>query len=367
MKKIIAIFLFSFMVILVSCSKKEVYSEYNFELNEDGESYTLASLNDKNLKEIIIPSTYNDLPITVIGDSFFAYRAESIYISENIEKVYGDIFGGCRYLKKVEVSKDNKKYDSRNNCNAIVETHTNTLVAGCVGTIIPDDIEIIGYGAFYASKITEIDIPNSVHTIEDYAFSNSSIDYLIMPNSIKHIGEHAFYLCGALSYIRLSNNLESIGKECFSQTILTQLHIPKSVIEIGDGIIKLCKFMEKIEVDEDNDVYDSRENCNAIIETKTNKLIAGCRDTVIPNDVVSIGKGAISAYGKDGTFIIPSNIKVIEPYGLFVSSYSNPVLEFENKTGWYYINSYGEKSTYTVSMENINKKMFYQDVTIYCD
>lgn len=367
MKKIIAIFLFSFMVMLVSCSKKEEYPEYKFELNEDGESYTFAGLNDNNLKKIVIPSTYNDLPVTAIGEYAISSTVESIYISENIESVYGDIFGRNKNLRKVEVSKDNKKYDSRNNCNAIVETDINTLVAGCVGTIIPDDIEIIGYGAFYLSEITEIDIPNSVHTIEDYAFFWSKLDYVIMPDSVKYLGERAFYLCGALSYIRLSNNLEYIGKECFSQTILTQLHIPKSVIEIGDGIIKLCKFMEKIEVDKDNDVYDSRNNCNAIIETKTNKLIAGCRDTVIPNDVVSIGKGAISAYGKDGTFIIPSNIKVIEPYGLFVNSYSNPVLEFENKTGWYYIDSYGEKSTYTVSMENINKKMFYQDVTIYCD
>ena len=247
MKKFFLAIIFCFVIMLSSCSKKEEYAEYKFELNEDGMSYTFAGLNDKNLKKIVIPATYNDLPVTAIGEYVITSTVESIYISENIESVYGDIFGRSKNLKKVEVSKDNKKYDSRNNCNAIIETKTNTLVAGCVGTIIPDDIEIIGYGAFYLSEITEIDIPSSVHTIEDYAFSNSSIDYLIIPDSVKHIGERAFYLCRALSYIRLSNNLEYIGTECFSQTILTQLHIPKSVIEIGDGIIKLCKFMEKME------------------------------------------------------------------------------------------------------------------------
>ena len=64
MKKIIAIFLFSFMVMLSACSKKEEYPEFNFELNEDGESYTLATLNDKNQISSSIHS--NKIPINII-------------------------------------------------------------------------------------------------------------------------------------------------------------------------------------------------------------------------------------------------------------------------------------------------------------
>ncbi len=367
MKKIFVAIIFCFVILLSSCSKKEEYAEYKFELNEDGESYTFTGLNDNNLKKIVIPSTYNDLPVTAIGEYAISSTVESIYISENIESVYGGIFGRNKNLRKVEVSKDNKKYDSRNNCNAIVETDTNTLVAGCVGTIIPDDIEIIGYGAFYLSEITEIDIPNSVHTIEDYAFFWSKLDYVIIPDSVKSLGEGSFGRCYNLISVKLSNNLESIGYGCFDSTPLTEIFIPKSVKKIDAGIFHLCGSLEKIQVDEDNDVYDSRENCNAIIETKTNKIIAGCRNTVILEEIEIIGDSALTVAYKEETFIIPKNIKVIEPFGISANGNCNPVLEFENKTGWYYINSDGEKVKYDVSSKDVHKQLFYQGLTIYCD
>ena len=367
MKKFFVAIIFCFMIMLSSCSKKEEYPEYKFELNEDGMSYTFAGLNDKNLKKIVIPATYNDLPVTAIGEYVITSTVESIYISENIESVYGDIFGRSKNLKKVEVSKDNKKYDSRNNCNAIIETKTNTLVAGCVGTIIPDDIEIIGYGAFYLSEKTEIDIPSSVHTIEDYAFFWSRLDYVIIPDSVKSIGESSFGRCSNLVSVKLSSNLESIGAGCFNNTPLTEIFIPKSVKKIDTGVFHLCRLLEKIEVDEDNEVYDSRENCNAIIETKANKIIAGCRNTVILEEIEIIGDSALTVYNREETFIIPKNIKVIEPYGIFANSNCDPVLEFENKTGWYYINSDGEKVDYDISGKEVNKNLFYQSLTIYCD
>ncbi len=73
---------------------------------------------------------------------------------------------------------------------------------------------------------------------------------------------------------------------------LTTIHIPESVTAIGDKAFYGCIALTAITVDKNNRHYDSRENCNAIIETKRNTLIAGCSKTIIPESVTSIGKGA---------------------------------------------------------------------------
>ena len=56
----------------------------------------------------------------------------------------------------------------------------------------------------------------------------------------------------------------------------------------------LLPSLASIVVDKNNPVYDSRNNSNAIIETATNTLVSGCKTTVIPNSVTSIGSWAFS-------------------------------------------------------------------------
>lgn len=141
---------------------------------------------------------------------------------------------------------NNAVYDSRDNCNAIIETSSNKLILGSRNTIIPNTVTTIGKEAFYTINIANITIPNSVTTIETRAFSASKLTSLSIPSSVITIGEDAF----------MRNPLENIT------------------------------------VDPDNSVYDSRNNCNAVIETSSNKLIQGSRSTVIPNTVITIGKDA---------------------------------------------------------------------------
>jgi hypothetical protein len=81
----------------------------------------------------------------------------------------------CGNLASIVIEEGNEVYDSRDNCNAIIETATNTLIAGCKNTIIPNSVTSIGEDAFYGcSGLTSITIPNSVTSIGNEAFKNCS-------------------------------------------------------------------------------------------------------------------------------------------------------------------------------------------------
>ena len=97
-------------------------------------------------------------------------------------------------LSHITVASDNPRYDSRDNCNAVIETASNTLINGCKSTVIPNSVTTIGTSAFdNSSGLTEITIPNSVTTICEAAFANCpdlvSVD---IPSSVTEIGADAF-------------------------------------------------------------------------------------------------------------------------------------------------------------------------------
>lgn len=108
-------------------------------------------------------------------------------------------------------------YDSRNNCNAIIEKSTNTLIKGCQNTIIPDSVSSIADCAFYGCYgLTSITIPNSVISIGDYAFYGCyGLTSITMPNSVTSIGDCAFCGCSGLTSITIPNSVTSIGGKAF--------------------------------------------------------------------------------------------------------------------------------------------------------
>ena len=72
----------------------------------------------------------------------------------------------------------------------------------------------------------------------------------------------------------------------------TSIVIPTSVTEIGLAAFSDCTGLTSIVVSGGNKVYDSRNGCNAIVIT--NKLVRGCKNTVIPDSVTKIGCDAFS-------------------------------------------------------------------------
>ena len=217
------------------------------------------------LTSVTIPNS-----VTSIGEyAFYLCRSlTSVTIPNSVTSIGFDAFSDCSGLTSLKVEEGNPKYDSRNNCNAIIESATNTLIAGCKTTTIPNSVTSIGSGAFYdCSGLTSVTIPNSVTSI----------------------GYDAFCWCSGLTSVIIGNSVTSIGESAF----------------------RGCSGLTLIMVEDGNPKYDSRDNCNAIIESATNTLIAGCKTTTIPNSVTSIGSGAFYDCSGLTSVTIPNSVTSI--------------------------------------------------------
>ena len=203
-----------------------------------GKQATIIGYDSDISGDFIIPSeiTYNNVTcsVTSIGNLVFqaCYELTSVTIPNSVTSIGEWAFAGCSGLKEV---------------------HINDIAAWCNIDFEDSDANPLYYAQnLYLNNelITELVIPNGVTSIKDYVFYNySNLTSITIPNSVTSIGHHAF---------------------------------------------RGCSGLESIVVDPGNTKYDSRENCNAIIETESNTLLYGCKNSVIPNSVTSIGQAAFN-------------------------------------------------------------------------
>lgn len=176
---------------------------------------TYAFQNCTGLTSMTIPNS-----VTTIGSSAFygCSGMTSLTIGKSVSSIGSNAFYGCNELTSIVVYSENQKFDSRNNCDAIIETATNTLFYGCKNTIIPKTVTTIGEYAFYGcTGLTSIPIPNSVKKIGNSAFSGcTGLTSLVVPYSVTTIGSSAFYGCSGLTTVTIPNSVTSIGSSAFS-------------------------------------------------------------------------------------------------------------------------------------------------------
>lgn len=152
------------------------------------------------------------------------------------------------------------------------------------------EIDGIWYNLVNAHKTAEV--TSNPKSYSGEIIIPSKITYVGTEYSITSIGEGAFGKCDGLTSVTIPNSITSIGKGAFSGCGITSLNIPNSVISIGEQAFSSLINLNSITVEAGNSQYDSRDKCNAIIETSTNSLLFGCSKTTIPNSVTSIGDWA---------------------------------------------------------------------------
>ena len=126
------------------------------------------------------------------------------------------------------------------------------------------------------------------------------------------IDSYAFEDCTNLTSVIIGNNVTNIGSESFKNCSLTEIFIPSSVTNIAQDSFAGCSDLSSMIVDQNNTEYDSRNNCNAIIKTDNNTLISGCKNTIIPNDIVCIGSESFAGQKNLTSIIIPNSVTKID-------------------------------------------------------
>lgn len=232
----------------------------------------------QKIKSVTIPNS-----VTAIGKGAFfsCLSLESIFIPSSVTSIGESAFARCNSMYSLIVSKDNPIYDSRNDCNAIIETSTNTLQFGCKNTTIHRSVTNIGYKAFHdCESISTISIPSSIKTIGIAAFEGSSLVSITLNEGLTSIGATAFQHCG---------NLESI-------------EIPNSVMTIGEGVFNDCKKIKSIKLSKSLKSLPSSfcPNCSSLTEI-----------VIIPNSVTSIGDLAFYGCSSLTSLTIPSGVTTV--------------------------------------------------------
>ena len=159
------------------------------------------------------------------------------------------------------------------------------------------DVEVDGifYDLYYFKKVAYVTYKGDFYD----SFENEYTGTVVIPESITvdgvdysvtSLGARCFDRCSGLTAITIPKSVTKLENNCFYRCSgLTAITIPKSVTKLGNNCFTACSGLESIVVESGNTVYDSREDCNAIIETATNTMITGCRNTKIPNSVTSLG------------------------------------------------------------------------------
>lgn len=333
----------------------KTYCVYYWDANGDdeldvNEAAAVTAISDEFLQSDI--TSFDELRyftgLVSIDEMAFALceQLESITIPRAVTTVGGGLFYYCNALTSVKVDEENAVLDSRNGCNAIIKTATNTLLAGCKTTVIPDDVTAIGESAFYhIHGLTDLTLPQGLKTIDDAAlFGVLDQESLVIPQSVTSIGFEAFGNMNALESLVVEqgntvydsrggcnavietatnnliagckttvipNTVTSIDICAFDVCPITELNIPASVTSIDEYAVRLCSSLSTIKVASGNTVYDSHGNCNAIIETATGKLLLGCPSTVIPMGTKSIGNYAFYGYENLESIEIPGSVTAI--------------------------------------------------------
>lgn len=296
-------------------TKEEAYSGDDTQIivsNKVKNIPSRAFLNKKTITDVVFSQCVENIGYGTTSVSNGAFMGCSnlvnVYMSNSITHIGKSAFSTCSALTKVALS---------NNLTEIGAYAFNTCTS-LKDIVIPDSVNSIGDFAFNrCSALPSINIPEQVTSVNTFSFWwCTSLTSVTISNGVESIAPKAFGWCTSLENIVLPDSVTSIGDNAFFYCErLLGITIPKKVKSIGDSAFDYCCSLGSIEVASENSTYYSADNC--LIEKESKTLILGCKNSVIPYGVVSIGKKAFSTSIRLASIIIPDSVTSIGEKAFF--------------------------------------------------
>lgn len=283
---------------------------------------------DKPTGDLIIPETFTNGNVTwtivSIGDHAFDYCTglTSIEIPNTVTTIGEQAFYHCENATDIKLSESltTVGYFAFGHCTQ----WTGTLN-------IPASMVSVGSCAFdVCTKLSGLSLPNKNIEYSYLCFGNCGFEgQLVLPDSLTTIVSSMFSSCEKITNVVFPNTLTSIENSAFAYcTSLTAIHIPSSTSRIdgyssySENPFRGCRNLMEITVDENNERFYSENN--AIIERESKKLRVGCKTTIIPEDIVSIGRYAFSQVGEAPFPTIPSSVTTIDERAFSGCEFTEP-------------------------------------------
>ena len=351
------------------------------EVEINGISYSLSSdlsaevIAGNYSGDVVIPGsvTYDEVTYNVVSIAKSAFAKSgltSIYIPASVTVIGNGAFTGCKALTSITVEEGNPTYDSRDNCNAIINTASNSLIYGCQTSVIPETVTSIGSGAFSdQTGLTEITIPPTLSSIPTDAFTGctgltsvtiNSLDLISATRTPKTsfksifgdqvtnyeitgqasvIGSYAFYGCSAMTSFDIPAIVTEIGSSAFSMCKgLTSIELPAELAVLRNHVFYGCSSLTSITIPEgvmeiEGDAFSLCRSLKSVglpgsLQTIGTAAFYGCSDLPsidIPESVDSIGRDAFSYCLALTAINIPPSVRNIGNYTFYSCQSLNSV------------------------------------------
>ena len=283
------------------CGAEKPQGTLMFALNAEGTAYTVTGIGTWEEPVVIIPESWEGLPVTEIGERAFEECAfiTDVVIPDSIKVINHQAFCGCSSLTGVSIPDSVVTIGGSvfADCKAleyirIPDTVTSlgpSLFYACSSLkecTIPEGITEIGTTFFYrCTSLTSVTLPDSITSIGQYAFESCiSLKHINSPKNLSSLDAHAFSSCEALESFPIPNGVTSLADGVFSGCYNLSITIPKQIKHIGIAAVSSCK-----EISVEKGLADYYVSGNCLIQKSSKALVcAGLEFTIPTNGSVTV-------------------------------------------------------------------------------